>query len=147
MQVDTSWKKLLYVWTPEMLSSHIITIHEQLPTPTNLRLWGKNNIGSCQICHHSKSTLFHILNGCNFSLKSGRYNWRYDQTLKAKTEGLMPFIDAANQRKHSVPDNTSYIATIAFRTADGTAKRNPALPLPKKECTNILYKRPTTGRS
>ena len=31
-----------------------------------------------------------------------------------------------------------YIPTIAFRTADGTAYRNPAIPFSKKDCTNIL---------
>ena len=29
--------------------------------------------------------------------------------------------------------------TIAFPTTDGTAYRNPAIPLPKKECINILH--------
>ncbi|XP_072046568.1 uncharacterized protein [Amphiura filiformis] len=108
--------------------------------PTNLRIWGKTNLGSCQLCHHSNCTLFHILNGCNFSLQSGRYNWRHDQTLKARASGVMPFINEAIQRKHGMPDNTNYIATIAFRTADGTAYRNPALPLPKKKCPNTLQR-------
>ncbi|XP_071836870.1 uncharacterized protein [Apostichopus japonicus] len=67
MQVDTSWKKLLYIWTPELLSFHINAIHDQLPSPANLKMW-------------------------------------------------------------------------AFRTADGTTYRNPVLPLPKTEPTNILKK-------
>ena len=139
MQVDTSWKKLLYVWTPELLSFHFNAIHDQLPSPANLRLWGKTNLGSCHLCHHSNCTLFHILNGCNYSLQSGRYNWRHDQTLKTITSGLMTFIDLANERQYGTQDR-DYIPTIAFRTADGTAYRNPAIPLQKNECTNILQK-------
>ena len=87
-------------------------------------------------CHHSNCILFHILNGCNYSLQSGRYNWRHDKPLKTITSGLMPFIDQANEREYWTQD-TGYIPTIAFRTADGTAYRNPAISLPKKECTNI----------
>ena len=45
MQTDTSWKKLLHVWTLELLSFHINAIHDQLPSPANLRWWGKTNLG------------------------------------------------------------------------------------------------------
>ncbi len=76
MQVDTSWKKLLYVWTPELLSFQINAIHDQLPSPANLRLWGKNNLGLCQLCNHRNCTLLHILNCCSYSLQNGRCNWR-----------------------------------------------------------------------
>ena len=57
-----------------------------------LQIWDyvKTNLGSCQFCHNNSCTLFHILNGCNYSLQSGRYNWRHDQTLKTTTSGLMP---------------------------------------------------------
>ena len=37
IQTDTAWKKLLYVWTRELLSFHIV-IHDQLPSPDNLIL-------------------------------------------------------------------------------------------------------------
>ena len=139
MQVDTSWKKLLYVWTPELLSFHFSAVHDHLPSPANLKLWGKTNLGSCQLCHHSSCTLFHILNGCSYSLQSGQYNWHHDQTLKTITSGLMSFIDQSNETEYYTQD-TGYIPTIAFCTADGTANRNPAIPLPKKDCTNILQK-------
>jgi hypothetical protein len=139
MQVDTSWKKLLYVWTPELLSFHINAIHDQLPSPANLRLWGKTALGTCQLCHHNHCTLFHILNGCNHSLQSGRYNWRHDQTLNAIASGLLPFIEDANRKKLCTPD-TSFIATIRFCTADGTTYRNPILPLPRSDKTNLLQK-------
>ena len=99
MQTDTSWKKLLYVWTPELLSFHINAIHDQLPAPANLKLWGKINLGLCQLCHHRHCTLLHIMNGCNHSLQDGRYNWRHDQTLRANASGLAPYVEEANTRK------------------------------------------------
>ena len=139
MQVDTSWKKLPYVWTPELLSFHVNAIHDQLPSPADLRLWGKTNLRSCHLCHHNNCTLFHILNGCKYSLQSGRYNWRHDQTLKAIANGIMPFIEEANQ-KYINPEDINYMTTIKFCTADGVTYRNPALPLPKRDSTNLLQK-------
>ena len=41
MQVDTSWKKVLYLWSPELLAFHMNSIHDTLPSPANLKLWGK----------------------------------------------------------------------------------------------------------
>ena len=107
---------------------------------------GQNQPRLLSAYHHSNCTRFHLLNGCNYSLQSGRYNWRHDQTLKTITSGLMPFIAQANEREYYTQD-TGYIPTIAFRTADGTAHRNSAKPHPKKQCTNILYtKKPMTGK-
>ncbi|XP_072019715.1 uncharacterized protein [Amphiura filiformis] len=133
-------EKLLYVWTPELLSFHVNAIHDQLPSPANLRLWGKTNLGSCHLCHHNNCSLFHILNRCYYSLQSGRYNLRHDQTLKAVANGIMPFIEEANQKSYTPPEDTNYMTTIKFRTADGVTYRNPALPLPKRNPTNLLQK-------
>ena len=88
-----------YVWTPELLSFHINAIHDQIPSPTNLKLWGKTNLGLCQLCHHRHCTLLHILNGFNHSLQDGRYSWRHDQTLRVIVSGLAPYIKKANTRK------------------------------------------------
>ena len=132
MQTDTSWKKLLCVWTPELLSFHINAIHDQLPSPANFNLWGKTNLGLCQLCHHRHCKLLHILNGCNHSLQDGRYNWRHDQTRRAIASGLAPYVEEANTRKGSTSEFNNLFPTIAFRTADGTTYRNPVLSLPKR---------------
>ena len=44
MQVDTSLKKLLYVWTPRPLSFHFNAVYDQLLSPANLRLRSKNGL-------------------------------------------------------------------------------------------------------
>ena len=50
------------------------------------------------------------------------------------------YVDEANRRKLT-PQSSSFISTIAFRTADGTAYRNPAaLRLPRDEVKDILSK-------
>ncbi|XP_072028330.1 uncharacterized protein [Amphiura filiformis] len=125
VQTDTSWKKLVYVWTPELLSFHINAIHDQLPSPANLKLGGQSwTVPTLQL---------------PYSLENGRYNWRHDQTLRTIESGLAPYIDEANNSKTTeyIPD---FIPTTAFRTADGTTFRNPPLRTPKIEVKNIPKK-------
>ena len=78
-------------------------------------------------------TLFHILYGCKYSLQSGRYNWRHDQTLKAIANDIMSFIEETNQKSYIPQKDTYYMTTIKFRTADCVTYRNLALPPPKKK--------------
>ena len=139
MQVDTSWNKLLYVWSPELLSFHINAIHDLLPSPANLKLWGKTDTGTCKLCHHTNCTLFHILNGCNYSLHDGRYNWRHDHTLKMIANGLLPFItDANSQSNHDCNNRHHTVKAPQFKTASGRSYHNPDLPLAEDFATNIL---------
>ncbi|XP_072028430.1 uncharacterized protein [Amphiura filiformis] len=66
--------------------------------------------------------------------------WIHDQTLKTVADGIMPFIEEANQESYIPPEDTNCMTTIKFRTADGVTYRNPALPLPKRDPTNLLQK-------
>ena len=49
------------------------------------------------------------------------------------------YVDEAD-KKQLPPQSSSFISTIAFRTADGTTYQNPALRLPKNEIKDILTK-------
>ena len=102
MQTDPSLKKLLHVWTLELLSFHIRSIHDQLPSPAKLRLSGKTNLGLCQLCHHRQCTLLHILNGCRYSLQNERKILYHDQTLRAIVLGMAPFVKYANKKTSTV---------------------------------------------
>ena len=53
---------------------------------------------------------------------------------------MAPFIEDANRRKIPTTQASDFAPTIAFRTADGTTYRNPALPVPKHEVKDILTK-------
>ena len=86
----------------------------------------------CQLCHHSNCTLQLLPAKRTIQLAS----W-------SNAENYNTWIDALHrpsQWKEYCTQDTGYIPTIAFRTADGTAYRNPAIPLSKKECTNILQR-------
>ena len=139
MQVDTSWNKLLYIWSPELLSFHINAVHDLLPSPANLRLWGKTDTGKCELCHHNNCTLFHILNNCNFSLHDGRYNWRHDQTLITIRQGLLPFITMANSRTNQDCLNKDHIVKAPkFKSATGSSYYNPELHFAIDTAKDIL---------
>ncbi|XP_072018754.1 uncharacterized protein [Amphiura filiformis] len=80
-----------------------------------------------------------MINQKLYSLENGRYNWRHDQTRRTIAPGLEPYIDEANNSK-TTEYTPAFIPTIAFRTADGTTYRNPALRTPKTEVIDILKK-------
>ena len=82
MSLDLTWNKLLYSWSPKLLSFCLNTIQDTLPTPSNLEKWKMIPLGSCPLCAQHKCTLMHILNKCPVSLKQGRYNWRHDMILR-----------------------------------------------------------------
>lgn len=76
MFLDTRWRELLYNMSDKLLSFYLNSISDTLPSPSNLAVWTKKNIGACSLCGYSNCSLFHILSNCRFSLTSGRYNWR-----------------------------------------------------------------------
>ena len=82
MQMDTRWNSLLYSWSPEMLKFYLNAIQDTLPSPANLKTWNKHPLGQCSLCGYNCCTMLHIFNCCQYSLRSGRYNWRHDMVLR-----------------------------------------------------------------
>ena len=52
-----------------------------LPSPDNLRRWGKRKLGTCPLCASPNATLAHITNMCTVALNQGRFTWRHDSVL------------------------------------------------------------------
>jgi len=52
-----------------------------LPTPSNLKIWGKEEDPSCKQCEAALCTLNHILMACPKALGDGRYRWRHNKVL------------------------------------------------------------------
>lgn len=75
-----SWKDL---WGTDQgkLSFLLRAVADLLPTPSNLRIWGKEDDASCKQCSAKFCTLKHILTGCPRALADGRYRWRHDKVL------------------------------------------------------------------
>ena len=79
MQQDLSWTAQLHNIPEARLKFLLNSIQLSLPTPSNLRLWGKSTSGRCALCGQSNATLLHILAGCVQALD--RYTWRHNLVL------------------------------------------------------------------
>ena len=59
-----------------------------LPSPDNLKRWGKRRISTCPLCSNT-GTLEHIINFCSVALNQGRYTWRHDSVLQHMYNGMV----------------------------------------------------------
>ena len=50
-----------------------------LPSPDNLKRWGKRKISNCPLCKNPSGTLAHIVNICPVAQ---RFTWRHDSVLQ-----------------------------------------------------------------
>ena len=99
LKADLSWNSLIYTIPQELLKFLLNSTHNVLPTPDNLRRWGKTVVDiKCNLCSYSNPTLKHILNGCSMALKQGRYTWRHDNVLHCIAKQLESFLDKVNSR-------------------------------------------------
>ena len=88
---DLSWKTL---WaTPPTLSRFCIgATYDTSPSPNNLFRWGLSSSKECFLCSSTSCTVAHILSGCYFSLKHGRYLYRHNSVLKEIVVALTDFL-------------------------------------------------------
>ena len=98
MNQDLTWKSLLYGYSPNLLSFALNSVQLTLPTPDNLKRWGKNVSGKCELCNSIKCTLQHILTGCKKALQEGRYTWRHDSILTEIGSTIKEEIKGFNER-------------------------------------------------
>ncbi|XP_019639899.1 PREDICTED: uncharacterized protein LOC109481744 [Branchiostoma belcheri] len=71
------------LWKCEPLRIQFLlrSVYDLLPTPVNLKRWGKEKEEKCQLCER-RGTLSHVLSSCPIALGQGRYRWRHDQVLR-----------------------------------------------------------------
>lgn len=80
MDRQLSWKEL---WGTDQgkLSFLLRAMADLLPTPNNLKIWGKEEDSSCVQCGKPLCSLNHILTECPKAWGEGRYRWRHDKVL------------------------------------------------------------------
>ena len=83
---DATWKGYIFNLPRGTMKFLLNAAIDTLPTRVNLKLWGKMSNDKCR-CGR-RETLNHILNGCDLSLKEGRYTYRHDNVLKYISECL-----------------------------------------------------------
>ena len=59
-----------------------------LPSPDNLKRWGKRKISTCPLNKNPSGTLAHIVNICSVALKQQRFTWRHDSILQHITSEI-----------------------------------------------------------
>ena len=92
--------------SPELFKFLINSTHNVLPTPDNLRRWGKSSVDiACTLCQYSNPSLKHILNGCPAALQQCRYTWRHDNILECIVKQLNAALSEIKGRKVSKPLN------------------------------------------
>lgn len=62
------------------MSFALNSVTNTLPSPDNLKRWGKRVVSKCPLCSNI-GTLEHILNFCPVALTQKRYNYRHDSVL------------------------------------------------------------------
>ena len=97
LEADLSWNALIYALRHELFKFLINSTHNVLPTPDNLKRWGRAIVDiKCSLCGSTGVTLKHILNGCPMALNQGRFTWRHDNILECLVKELQPKIDKVN---------------------------------------------------
>ena len=124
IEKNNSWSE---VWNLEegKLNFILRAVLDLLPSPSNLKRWGKTYDSKCTICNNKGSTLRHILNSCRKSLAEGRYRWRHDQVLKAIANIIDNEIRAYNSRQNVPVKQT--IPSVHFVKEGSAASRHTSV--------------------
>ena len=77
---NVTWQALIRNVPRGIMSFALNSVTNTLPSPDNLKRWGKRVVSRCPLCSNT-GTLHHILNFCPIALTQRRYNFRHDSVL------------------------------------------------------------------
>ena len=83
-----------------------------LPSPDNLKRWGKRKVSTCPLCKNPCGTLAHIVNFCPTALKQQRFTWRHDSVLQHLTKEIKKLAKNNLEVFSDIPGHTLNGATI-----------------------------------
>ena len=81
LERNHDWSQTTMLGDDELFQFVTAATEDVLPTPSVLKCWGLLDDAKCHLCGHKRSTLKHILCGCQVALKEGRQLWRHDSVL------------------------------------------------------------------
>ena len=105
---NVTWKSIINNVPRGILSFALNSATNTLPTPDNLRRWGKRLVSVCPLCSNH-GTLEHILNFCSVALNQGRYTWRHNTVLNQITKTIL----------NSKPENLEVYSDISGMDING----------------------------
>ena len=105
---DTIERKLTWEdiskYEPLRLSFLVRPVHDLLPSPANLCLWGLTTDPSCKLCDRP-GTLEHSLSSCSAPLTKGRFRWRHDNVPREVADWLS--VERKKERRRNPKQHTS----------------------------------------
>ena len=78
---SVTWQSIVRGLPRNVMSFCVKLASNALPSPDNLRRWGKRVMVTCPLCSCPNGTLAHIINFCPVALNQGRFTWRHDSIL------------------------------------------------------------------
>ena len=93
---------------PQRIKFMVQSVHNVLPSPANLHLWGMVDSPACALCS-KKGSLEHILSCCPKALGEGRYRWRHDQVLKTIAEAIFTAVARRNKQQQQGRRNIAFV--------------------------------------
>ena len=114
---DLTWKSAMYSLPKGVLSFAARAAIDCLPSPDNLKLWGKSTTDKCSLCN-SRATLQHILNMCPKALDQGRLTYRHNSVLRYMVNELK-----SKAASNGIPVSV-YADLPGFRINGGTVPPN-----------------------
>ena len=103
MEKDLTWNKLLYMYSEALVKFCLNVRTNTLPSPDNIRRWGKATNLCCGLYGLRCATLNHILAGCpwvrnreNNRSREDRYTWRHNCVLLEIAKHIADFFSSVN---------------------------------------------------
>ena len=85
---NVTWQSVIKNVPRGIMSFALNSVTNTLPSPDNLKRWGKRVVSKCPLCQNT-GTLEHILNFCPVALTQKRYNYRHDSVLNHLTSVII----------------------------------------------------------
>ena len=82
---SVTWQSIVRGLPRNIMSFCVKLASNALPSPDNLRRWGKRVMATCPLCSCPNGTLAHIINFCPVALNQGRYMYTPGATTLSST--------------------------------------------------------------
>ena len=132
---NVTWQSIIKKMPRNVLAFATRISTNSLPSPDNLKRWGKRKVSACPLCKNQNGTLAHIVNFCPTALKQQRFTWRHNSVLQHLTKEIKK-LDNINIEVYSdLPGYTINGATIPpdIFVANGKGSRPDLVLVNRKE--------------
>ena len=109
---NATWQSIAHKMPRNVLAFATRISTNSLPSPDNLKRWGKRKISTCPLCRNPHGTLAHLVNICPVALKQKRFTWRHDSVLQHLTKEVKKLATEDTQVYSDLPGHMINCTTI-----------------------------------